>query len=266
MRYIVTGADGYLGRHVMAVAPAGTIGLKRLDVDLLDRAVTKATITADDIVIHCAAQVPKNAEDYKNNRAAEHSLMMVDNLAESKPHRIIYASSMTVYADDGAVVRKEEDAGGHLSEYGQGKLDGEELLHRSGIPYTALRLAGLFGLPRRSGLIYNAVMAIIKKTAISLPKESPLWAPLAVEDAADLCLRAAQYDTAIGPCNAGYTGSFSVSRQIEELYDHFAFGATLSIIKSEPVFEFDLNKLHCTFGKTKSQFYDRIDNLAGLIQ
>jgi nucleoside-diphosphate-sugar epimerase len=182
---LVTGSSGYLGKHVVAVLDARGIAAittsrkdsidltKEPDVErLLDGLPTL------DAIIHCAAIVPKHASEYEDKRGAWESLTMMRHLA-SRLNRppIVFASSMTA-----------KDA---TSAYGWGKRTAEELLQQWPVPGDVIvRLPGLFGLPRRDGLVYNSVKAALTRQPFTArPCEG--WTAVTVQDAAGTLVDAA---------------------------------------------------------------------------
>lgn len=143
---LLTGASGYLGRHVLerlrqrGVPCQGTSS----EFDLTNpRTAALEIIKADPrVIIHCAARVPKTPEAYLDDAAALASVRMTRHLVAYSHCRLVFASSLTVTA----VPR---------SAYAQGKFTAEYLLRPQDV---CLRLPGLFGLPRRSGVIYESAL------------------------------------------------------------------------------------------------------------
>lgn len=139
---LVTGATGYLGQAVMRQAHAAKLdvrGVSRADVDLLDQAAVDRFLQAADPtrILHLAAEVPKTPAAYDDHEAALRSIAMVEHLL-GHGSSIVFASSRI--------------AGQPSCAYAWGKLVAECLVW----PYLVLRLPGLFGLPRRDGVIYEA--------------------------------------------------------------------------------------------------------------
>lgn len=192
---LVTGASGYLGRHVlallgegeidcMATSHRGTVGLR---CDLTDSLDVRALfgIVKPTRVIHCAARVPKSAPDYGDGLAAAHSLAMVRHLAEMAPCPITFASSMTA----------DYNAGG----YARGKFLAERVLLERAVPGDVMiRLPGLFGAPRQSGALYNAALAFLTDKPFVLDTIPSSWAAMDVNHAAE-CMVAGKYTGPMEP-------------------------------------------------------------------
>ncbi len=133
---LLTGAGGYLGQQIGAI-----LKQRKIEYVAAPRSnVRQFANVLNGVVVHCAAIVPKTAEEYEDDEAARQSVQMLERLACGTRHyRIVFTSSMTVTAPA-------------LSAYASGKLYAEGLLQADDV---ILRLPGLFGLPRRSGVIYD---------------------------------------------------------------------------------------------------------------
>lgn len=144
---LLTGASGYLGRHVLAKLEAGAFpymatsrsGVVGTACDLTNPRETQALLerVQPTTVIHCAAYVPKTLEDYDDEHPADASERMCWELAEDGV-MVVLASSLT--------------AADPSSAYARGKVAAELAVSGCGI---SMRLPGLFGLPRRNGRIYQ---------------------------------------------------------------------------------------------------------------
>ena len=226
-RILVTGSEGYLGRAIVsALVKAGdeVMRVSRTRVegaiacDLLDAGKLSSQIKTLDIdyVIHCAAAVPKSLSDYANTSKSEQSVEMLRNLIAAWAGPIVFISSMTVYGADKSGLRKEDEVVTPESQYGQAKLNAERLLLDSGRPSWSVRLPGLFGGCRRTGLVYGLLSAILNKQEIKLPEQAIMWAGMLVEDAAaalaKLDPRDLNHPLVI---NIAYEGTTSVTNLLE---------------------------------------------------
>jgi nucleoside-diphosphate-sugar epimerase len=214
---IVTGAGGYLGRHVLNELARRSIGFRpllRADADLTDTAATRRVIPDGAVIMHLAAVVPRAAAEYDDPAVAEANLAMVRTILACRPAGVILASSMTVYADAPMPVR-EAGAPSPGCGYGGAKRTAELLASESGVPYLSLRIPGLFGGDRQSGLLWNVAQAFLSGDSPKFDTVFPRWAALHVDDAAWLFVQAVErLSSAYGPVNAGYPGVFSIPRAI----------------------------------------------------
>lgn len=253
MRVMVTGAQGFLGCLVVQ-------GLKELDVDVAEvvrtgdisqfscdltdiLAVSQTVLQIQpDIVLHCAAFVPKSLKDYNNEALSSQNSMMLHHLIACTKCPIVYISSMTVYGESDHILRKEADAGNPQTAYGTSKSEGERLLLESGRDSLAIRIPGLFGRGRSSGIVANTLSALALGESVLLPEQSLIWAAMDVDDAAKiivaLCLCKFSGFT---PVNVAYPGIYSINiflKICEEI-----FGRSIPYSIKHPEFEFDLGVL-----------------------
>jgi len=171
---LLTGATGYLGQHVMANIVARKLegrATSGVFCDLTKPSAVQVLLerTHPTVIIHCAAKVPKHMADYGNPIAASASVAMMKNLSALSDCPIVFASSCVA-------------SNTIESEYALGKWRAEHYLSTGSV---ALRLPGLFGLPRRSGVIYTAAkMGMI-------PESFGPYPAMHVQDAAEYLVRAA---------------------------------------------------------------------------
>src|SRR3972149_6909810 len=267
---LVTGANGYLGGRILSmlrdkgVNALGVGRSERCDI-VCDLSVSDATEELvkqhpDNRIIHCAAAVPKSRSGYFDEEAAAENLEMVRNLANAGPRHVIFASSMTVYPE-GTILAREEDAAPISKGYAASKFAAEHvLLEGSDVTATIIRLPGLFGLPRRGGVLFNSALPLARGDAPLLDVSLPQWAAMHVEDAADICLRAASvFPRCSVVMNAGYPERMAITDAITRLAALFGRECSLPPPKW---FEFDLSRLHAFLGPVSGKFYDRLSDLA----
>ena len=267
---LVTGASGYLGSRVLRLLRARgveAIGVARsthpglLACDLADpRAASELLRSVQPTaIVHCAAVVPRHAEEYADAGNAEASLRMVETALQLKPKRFIFASSMSVYPD-GVLTAREEDATPSGNVYAARKLEAESLLlGHSSMSVSILRLPGLFGPPRRGGVLFNAALAFTKGQPFRLLEPVPRWSALHVDDAAGVMVRALELPRATHVMNVGYPGRMAVADAVAQLARMF------ERVWAAPVpvwFEFDLSRLHRLLGPVGSSFAVRLREIA----
>lgn len=242
---------------------------------------TEATLTADlcdgralqrafrqhpvDLVVHCAAEVPKAAEGYTDSAAAERNLAMCRALHRAMPAHtaVLNISSMAVYGAPESVPWTEAMSGRPDSAYGQGKWHCEVHWQACRRTTLSLRLPGLFGPARRGGVVFNAVQALRQGTLPPLPTAAVAWAAVHVDDAAQavttLCAHLnSQLTPGVRPPSRGladaptltgtgaialhfaYDTPYGIDRFITALADHFRRPRPLMVI--QPVVRFDLTQ------------------------
>jgi nucleoside-diphosphate-sugar epimerase len=260
----VTGAGGYLGSHVvreLVAARAEVVAaVKRprgdpaaIVCDLLDQADVERLILSErpECVVHCAAEVPSHAAGYSDEQAAHRNAAMVRMLAKVAAgfSPLLFASSMTVYGLPAERPWVEGDAGDPQSAYGVGKWESERVLADAGVRALSIRLPGLFGAPRRSGLVYNTVRAMADGQTPVLPPTPVVWAAIHVKDAARSVARAALgvASGAIDPArltpsavHVSYAGSYAIDLFVRELAHHY--GREVSYSVEHPRVRFDLSR------------------------
>jgi len=212
-------------------------------------------------VIHCAAVVPKSAKDYADGAAGAASLRMTENIVAAGVPHVVFTSSMTVYRDGLLLPVREDDADQEAKGYGGYKLQAERALCAADhLKTTILRLPGLFGPPRESGLLYNAAIELAKGRFPDLNPPFPMWAAMHVDDAADLLCRAA-LKRPVHSCilNAGYPDSMSVTRTVSQLAARFGIGMPEGDARA---FRMDITALIEGLGPPRTTLDTRLDELA----
>jgi len=250
---LVTGAGGYLGAQVLsALRLAGheAIGLTRrggpglnacdlLDTRSLNQFMEKVKPSK---LVHCAWESPKAAADYKDEAAAERSITMLDNVLDATSAPMLLISSMTVYEPRNCTrAYREEDAVEPDNAYAWGKWAGEQHLYSRRRKGFSVRLPGLFGGGRQSGLVWNLAHALTLGDRPQLPVRPLLWGAMDVRDAAHAIVRLCDVELAEAyPVNIGYADTYSVSRLIA-LLDELTGRTTLNDV-DHPDFAFDLSR------------------------
>lgn len=252
MRILVTGAGGYLGSHIVAVLSKMDItviasgrqqaeGMLACDLASLYEAKALVLETTPDCIIHCAAHVPKGTDEYDDKRSAEISVAMLDTLLKVSTCKVVYVSSMSVYGDRTICHASENDPMCPASEYAKGKSNGEERLRLDGRPGFAVRIPGLFGLPRRSGIVYNILNSLKNKEPCELPNAPVVWAAMHITDAAECIANIAMINiNCFEIVNIGYREKYSISKLIKLVGDIYQRDVIYNVI--HPVFEFDLSR------------------------
>ena len=258
-RVLLTGASGFLGEKLSLLCEADeSIDLRKLarnevdgDASFISCDLTKRSAVTDvinkiepDVIIHAAAFVPKALTDY-NSDLSSTNLQMVENLIGSTSAKFINISSMTVYGSSITVVRDERSLLEPQSAYGEVKLEIENFLMSKCDCSLSIRIPGLFGAQRKTGLVYNLLRSLNERKKLQLPDGPILWSSMNVSDAAESIFKVTKKFISdrykLPVINISYRDRLSISRLVrmcEEIY-----GVDLDYSVDHPDFEFCLKEL-----------------------
>ena len=166
-RILVTGAGGFIGRHLVGSVPATFPEDEVIAVyhrppgaqlppgpvlNLVDEADWLSLEGPFDIVFHAAAQIPRPGvlgspiERFRGNeRMAEH---LLEATRRWRTRRLVFASSISVYPMGAAEVLRESLPPRPLEPYGTGKLVSEHVLNLACATDTevvSLRFSSVYG-------------------------------------------------------------------------------------------------------------------------
>jgi nucleoside-diphosphate-sugar epimerase len=267
---LVTGAGGYLGSRVverLRTIRTGVIGLARngnpdYRCDLLDLADVRRTLAATrpSVVVHCAAAVPRSSDGYDDTASSADNIRMVANLVAAGAEAVVFTSSMTVYGPGSGRPAKEEGPDPQ-SAYGRAKLEAERLLLAAPrCRAVVLRLPGLFGPPRRTGLVYALCDAIVRGRQPSLPPQPLMWGAIHVDDAAEMVVRSAMSKPfASNLLNVGYSQPLSVSLLLQKLNE--MTGVRIQCDVPHEPFQMDLARMESVLGAAPGCLAGRLQEM-----
>ena len=271
---LVTGAEGYLGKHVLELLKTRNIscmgtGRKTnkyvIGCDLTNRSEVDELlkIVEPEVIVHCAASVPKQEADYSNMNAAEDSLLMAENIAAISNCPLILISSMTVYENLHTKTKlySEDLTINPTGAYASAKFKAENICSKfcqNG--FMVLRMPGLFGPPRQSGLLYNVTKSFLMGKPPILVAPFPLWAALDVRDAAKICVASTRLSNFSNSeiVNVGYDEVFSVGAAISMIADICQVDF-LEVIDGGPEFKMKLSLQEKYFYLYSSTFRQRLE-------
>ncbi len=181
MNILVTGATGFIGRH-LAGALSKTYSVRclvretsditplkdlKVDIaygDLLVKDSLGPALDGIDLVYHLAGEVysRKKRDYYKGNVLATQNLL--EAYQEKGTKRIIFLSTTAVYKPPSTkTLLTEESECDPMSIYGKTKLAAEELIKKSNIPWVIVRSTVVYG-PHQSSVVNRFfIQALIAK-------------------------------------------------------------------------------------------------------
>lgn len=248
MSIVITGAKGFLGSELVSLLKkqnSAVLALTRQDCDLSSLAQTKSYFTAvqASLIIHCAAFVPTTLDEYEDKALSKNNSLILKNVLEVTSCPIIYISSMTIYGPTSNIVKEETEQPNPQSAYAFSKYQSEKYLKASRRDSLAIRIPGLFGENRISGLIYNNTRQLLQSKELTLPEQPILWAAMDVKDAAYCIVKIVNNYLFNGfdVINVGYDETYSLNKLVD-IYNDIE-GIKINYPIKHPEFKFNLNKL-----------------------
>lgn len=154
MRWLVTGAGGQLGTHLVAALDGeDLVALSRAELDITDGAAVDDAIreARPDVVINAAAYTA--VDDAEQDAATAFAVnasapRLLATSLQRAGGRLIHVSTDYVFAGDADRPYEPDDETGPRTVYGQSKLDGE-LAMRASLPSASyvVRTAWVYGGP-----------------------------------------------------------------------------------------------------------------------
>jgi nucleoside-diphosphate-sugar epimerase len=240
---LVTGTTGFIGAHLVErlkrVAGLRVVTLSRSTGDVVASLDTltaetwrKAGVDRLDVIFHLGAFTPKSGdtanqieEIYRDNLEGTRRLLDSLHSLPSKPERIVFASTLDVYAPPApAAVLSESSPIAPVSLYGSSKLFCEHLVRvwgeKNGAKTIVLRYGHIFG-PGEAA--YKKLIPLTINTLLNNESPAIYGAGFAerdflyVEDVAEATLRAAMLDTTESPVNIVRGSSVTIGALVEML-------------------------------------------------
>ncbi len=163
MNILITGATGFIGRHLTAAfsktypvrclvrnsSDTSVLRDSNIEIvsgDLFDKNSLGPALDGIDLVYHLAGEVHSRHVDdyYKGNVLATQNLLEACKV--TSPKRVIFLSSIAVYkpVTTGHLLTEESECE-PLTIYGRTKLAAEELIKKSHIPWIIVRAPIIYG-------------------------------------------------------------------------------------------------------------------------
>jgi nucleoside-diphosphate-sugar epimerase len=194
----VTGANGFIGRHLCAALrqsghTARAVTRRDFEAHALDTAFAGA-----DTVVHAAAatRAPSRALLWKSN--VELTERTIDAARRAGVRRFVLVSSQAAAGPASSRERPvlESDPPRPVEEYGRSKLAAEELTRASGLPFVIVRPAAVYGSDDRD---FAVLFRLARRGALVHPGNRSHWISIIhVDDCAAGIVEAASNPRALG--------------------------------------------------------------------
>lgn len=140
-RVLVTGATGFVGRHLVA-------HLQKQDYEIVScgRPGFGRIASPIDAVVHLAGIAHRQATDIEYDMANHATAELISQSRKAGASQFVFMSSVAAQSDSISCEALTEDCQPHpVSSYGKAKFAIERLLMDSGIPFTILRPVAITG-------------------------------------------------------------------------------------------------------------------------
>lgn len=195
MNILVTGAQGQLGQEMQrAAAELGAnssfcftfADSHDLDITRRDDVLRCLREQHIDTIVNCAAYTQVDRAEDDDGAAHAVNALGAGNLAEAARANkalLIHVSTDYVFGGDGNIPRRESDTTNPLSVYGLTKLEGEQLIQRSGCRHLIIRTAWLYSR-HGSNFVKTMCRLLREKSSIKVVFDQ-VGTPTRADDLAD---------------------------------------------------------------------------------
>lgn len=213
MRIAVTGAAGFLGKHLVATARARGHEVLPLVRDVDPRAPEGAVSVADlvsapsayrglDALVHAAAIRHRHGIGPEGYRVANVELVSTLLGAIERTTRFVHVSSVGVYGFPRELPIDERTPMRPVTTYSQSKLEAEALVRRlaeeAAIPWTIVRPTIVYGPGDHNGMLDKMVRMIRARRYLVVGDGKNSLHHTHVDDMVDGILLAAEHPRAVG--------------------------------------------------------------------
>ena len=173
MSVLVTGQEGFLGRHVLAAFTAAgkrVVGAGRPELELASvRFATLVRDTRPELVVHCAgpASVSASVEDPDGDRSATLDALgsVLDATGDA---RLVLVSSAAVYGQPAQLPVGEDAPLAPVSPYGRHRVEAEQLARDRSIPLAIARVFSAYGEGLRRQVLWDVARRALAGGSVEL--------------------------------------------------------------------------------------------------
>ena len=245
--YVITGADGFIGRHVtrylsgarhsvtalvMPKSPIrGTIdglpGVQVVECDLLHLDAVRSQVpVAPDVVLHLAwaGVSADDRDDLSIQRVNEDlSLAVVRFASEIHASRFVLPGSTMEYSLGEKVISGADDVPTPQNAYGAVKVATrflcEALARKLGLHFNYVIFSSVYGPDRRDGnVIYYVIRALLRGESPKLTKMEQLWDFIHIDDLVRALAAVCEKGVNGRTYPIGYGGRVRLAEYIQEIH------------------------------------------------
>ena len=169
MRILVTGSEGFLGKVLCRQLLDDAHEVIGYDIangnDILDVSQLRTAMTDCDVCIHVAAIADLYIAEHQPELARNLNINATKSLleiAEELDVRVLFASTVCAYGNNGVAVCVEESPLAPTEVYAESKAEAEQLFHGKLDNHAILRLATFYGPNMRSSLATSIFIEALK--------------------------------------------------------------------------------------------------------
>ena len=169
MRILVTGSGGFLGKVLCRQLLDDAHEVIGYDIangsDILDSVQLRAAMADCDVCIHLAAIADLYIAEHQPELARNLNIDATKSLlgiAEELDVRVLFASTVCAYGNNGVAVCVEESPLAPTEVYAESKAEAEQLFHGKLGKHAILRLATFYGPNMRSSLATSIFIEALK--------------------------------------------------------------------------------------------------------